>query len=271
MKRHLPALLALTLWLAALSLGACAGTAEPEPPAETAAEEAAEQPAEEGEPAAEAEEEAEPEPPEPTPEERLAEARQARAEADRRLSELADDPDTSAEEWDRALWAAVEAEQRVRDLEAAIGEGEAAPGDADVPAAFGTVGPPLRVGPGAQPPSAPFDQAEPPAEEAPTLRLAVLSADGAAEQANSVAVMLGQARREALEAELGSELKLIYVSQTEEQVTRGSLIRFRPGNLQAALRVAAAMPAEQRVEPMTEAEQLQAGVDVLIYVGPAYQ
>ncbi len=101
----------------------------------------------------------------------------------------------------------------------------------------------------------------------PTVRIAVLAYPDRIEAGQRVALLLGKYQRKRLERELGKLVQVVYVSEAEQAHGRRSVVRYRTDHLKAAVRVAAAMPREQVVEPMSVDEEAQTGVDLIVYVG----
>jgi len=106
-------------------------------------------------------------------------------------------------------------------------------------------------------------------EPAPMVRIAVLSHPQRLDQGRRVALLLSKFQKKRLERELGKKVKVVYVSEASEPHGDRSVIRYRKEHLKAAIRVAAAMPREQLVEPMSVEEEAQVGVDLIVYVGEA--
>ncbi|MDH4248075.1 MAG: hypothetical protein OEW39_09670 [Deltaproteobacteria bacterium] len=117
----------------------------------------------------------------------------------------------------------------------------------------------------------PFDQAFPPPAPPPTVNIAVVGAVESPDKSQGVAYVIGTLQRERLERVIGKQVKIAYVSVALAIPTRTSRIRFRPDAVKAAVNIASAMTRPQVIEPMTEQEQAQDGVDIIIYVGPEYR
>lgn len=101
----------------------------------------------------------------------------------------------------------------------------------------------------------------------PTVRIAVLAYPDRIDAGQRVALLLGKYQRKRLERELGKLVQVVYVSEAEQAHGRRSVVRYRTDHLKAAVRVAAAMPREQVVEPMSVDEEARTGVDLIVYVG----
>ncbi len=136
---------------------------------------------------------------------------------------------------------------------------------------FGEIGevpqPPQRP----KPQGIPFDEAVPPLPNEPTVRVAVLSNAGQPEKGRQVALLIGIYHREHLEDQLGAAIKIAYVSHLKRNITRDSVIHFRPNFLRAATSVASILPQHQTIGPMSGEERLQEGVDLLVYIGGDYR
>ncbi len=119
------------------------------------------------------------------------------------------------------------------------------------------------------------DQQPTPAEQAlaldddpPTrVRVAVLNASGKAGGANTVALLLGDYKRRALEDQLGLQIELVNLSTADLVRPGRTVIYYRPEFLRAALIMARAIPGEQYIAPMRPLELKKAGMDVEIVVG----
>ena len=136
---------------------------------------------------------------------------------------------------------------------------------------FGEIGevppPPQRP----KPQGIPFDEAVPPLPNEPTVRVAVLSNAGQPEKGRQVALLIGTYHRERLENQLGAAIKIAYVSHLKRNITRDSVIHFRPNFLRAATSVASVLPQHQTIGPMSGEERLQEGVDLFVYIGGDYR
>ncbi len=136
---------------------------------------------------------------------------------------------------------------------------------------FGEIGevpqPPQRP----KPQGIPFDEAVPPLPNEPAVRVAVLSNAGQPEKGRQVALLIGIYHREHLEDQLGAAIKIAYVSHLKRNITRDSVIHFRPNFLRAATSVASILPQHQTIGPMSGEERLQEGVDLLVYIGGDYR
>lgn len=136
---------------------------------------------------------------------------------------------------------------------------------------FGEIGevpqPPQRP----KPQGIPFDEAVPPLPNEPAVRVAVLSNAEQPEKGRQVALLIGTYHREHLEDQLGAAIKIAYVSHLKRNITRDSVIHFRPNFLRAATSVASILPQHQTIGPMSGEERLQEGVDLLVYIGGDYR
>lgn len=142
----------------------------------------------------------------------------------------------------------------------------------EVKQTFGTPAPPPSPPPVQKAPEGlPFDQVVPPLPAEPTVRVAVLSDAGQPSKGEKVALIIGTYQKKRLENELGMTVKIAYISSVTKNITRQSVIRYRPKFLKAAVAVASVLPAEQRVEPMTPAEEDRLGADLLVFVGRDYR
>lgn len=117
----------------------------------------------------------------------------------------------------------------------------------------------------------PFESAVPPLPKEPVLRVAVLSDIGQPEKADRVALIIGNYTRQFLENRLGVMVKIAYVAQVERNITRQSVIRYRPKFFRAAVTIAKVLPRDQALSPMTARELSQQDVDLVVYIGRDYR
>ena len=117
----------------------------------------------------------------------------------------------------------------------------------------------------------PFESAVPPLPKEPVLRVAVLSDIGQPEKADRVALIIGNYTRQFLENRLGVVVKIAYVAQVERNITRQSVIRYRPKFFRAAVTIAKVLPRDQALSPMTARELSQQDVDLVVYIGRDYR
>ncbi len=136
---------------------------------------------------------------------------------------------------------------------------------------FGVIGEVQQPAQRPKPQGIPFDEAVPPLPNEPTVRVAVLSNVEQPEKGRQVALLIGTYHREHLEDQLGAAIKIAYVSHLKRNITRDSVIHFRPNFLRAATSVASILPQHQTIGPMSGEERLQEGVDLLVYIGGDYR
>ena len=103
------------------------------------------------------------------------------------------------------------------------------------------------------------------------VNVAVLSSPNRVSEAERVAMMLSTFQNRRLEAMIGQPVEVAYVSQSTRPHTTQTIIRYREGFLKAAVQIAAILPFEQVVEPMTADEANRDSIDVIIYVGLSLQ
>lgn len=143
-------------------------------------------------------------------------------------------------------------------------------------AAFGVQGAPVQPPVKGPPQGLTFDEVEPALPEPPTVRVAILSKATQPNKAQQMALLIGRYQRDFLERNLGQAVQVVNVSHysagsaSSNGPASGSLIYFRPEQLHAAMEVAAVLPDEQRIEPMSAEQIAREGVDLIVMLGQDY-
>jgi hypothetical protein len=160
----------------------------------------------------------------------------------------------------------------MHDLFGPIGEPPPLPGEPQAPAATAAPGA-AAAAPAAPagPPEIAFDEAVPPLPKEPTVGVVVLSHAATPGQGRQVAALLGDYERERLEERLGMAVRIMYVAESTQPLARESEVHYRPDYLRAAQSVAAVLSAQQWIGPMSEEEQRQDGVDLVVHIGKDYR
>jgi predicted small lipoprotein YifL len=141
--------------------------------------------------------------------------------------------------------------------------------------AFGTVGQPEAPAPPAltkaEAGAVPYDQAVPPLPAEPTVRVVVLSHDAPPEAGRDVALLIGTYERPWIESHTGMAVKILYVAQATQPLSRPSEVHYRNNYLLAAQAVAQSMSAQQWIAPMTPDELHQPDADIVVHIGKDYR
>ena len=104
-------------------------------------------------------------------------------------------------------------------------------------------------------------------EHNPTrVHVAILSGSGRQDVANTLAVLIGDLRKRALEQRIGLKVEVVNISRLDQPPRGKNIIFYRPPFLRAALLLAETVPGDQSLQPMGKDMLNRTGIDVEVWV-----